>query len=66
MASVQLIFYAVCWLLAAIKFTNVRVIGIPIIISEIGSGIYCLKTLAINMPMDEAEKAVNVYVTLLG
>ncbi len=40
--------------------------GIPIIINETGMESSCLKTLAINMPMDDAENAVRLYVTLLG
>ena len=38
----------------------------PIITSEIGKGISCLKTLAINNPIDDAETAVKLSVTLLG
>ncbi len=40
--------------------------GMPIITSEIGKGISCLKTLAINNPIDDAETAVKLSVTLLG
>mgnify|MGYP006995528609 FL=1 len=33
---------------------------------ESGKGMSCLKTLAINNPIDEAETAVKLSVTLLG
>jgi hypothetical protein len=31
-----------------------------------GNGISCLNTLAINIPIEDAENAVKLYVTLLG
>lgn len=37
--------------------------GIPIMTRETGNGIYCLKTLAMNIPIDEAEKAVRLSAT---
>lgn len=60
------IFSAVCWPPEVIKFTKVSVIGIPIMMRESGKGMSCLKTLAINNPIDEAETAVKLSVTLLG
>ena len=45
---------------------KVKVIGMPIITSDTGNGISCLNTLAINIPIEEAENAVKLYVTLLG
>jgi hypothetical protein len=46
-----------------IKFTKVNVIGTPIIINDMGNGISCLNTLAINIPIEDAENAVKLYVT---
>lgn len=60
------IFSAVCWLLVVIKFTKVKAIGIPIMKIDTGRGMSCFTTLAINIPIDEAEKAVRLSVTLLG
>lgn len=40
--------------------------GMPIMIRETGKEISCLKILAIRIPIDDAEKAVKLYVTLLG
>lgn len=54
------------WLLEVIKFTKVSVIGIPIITRETGKGISFLKTLAMKIPIDEAENAVKLSFTLLG
>ena len=65
-SSLPSIFSAICWPPLPIKLTKVNVIGIPIITSEIGKGISCLKTLAINSPIDDAETAVKLSVTLLG
>lgn len=49
-----------------IRLTKVNVIGIPIIIKETGRGISCLKTLAMKIPIEEAENAVKLSFTLLG
>jgi hypothetical protein len=43
-----------------IKFTKVRAIGMPIMIKDTGEGISLLKILTIKIPIEEAEKAVNV------
>lgn len=40
--------------------------GIPIIMREIGKGMSCLNTLAIKIPIEEAENAVRLSLTLLG
>ena len=58
--------YAVCCPPDVIKFTKVSVIGTPIIINDMGNGISCLNTLAINIPIEDAENAVKLYVTWLG